>query len=318
MNYEEFKQTLKEEIQARCSKQINFMEDTALKSNEVLESLCVHVPGDMASPVVYPEKLYADYQNGVPTARMADRIAAAALDVPVPELTPQNAERSISFSLLNKEKNRELLKTCPQMEIHDIAAVPRWHISDGASFLVNNRVMEQMQMTKEEVLDIAQRNTESAEYTCQTMKEAMRETMINDGMSEELVSELIPMPELPFYVISNRSCTDGSCAILSDSFMQRVAEQIGSNEIYILPSSRHEMIVVNSDVILDTAELKDMVMSVNSNPDIINKEDFLSDSVYKYNAKTHSISVCDSNGLFHDKSAAIKNSGPVRRMAHRH
>lgn len=107
MNYEEFKQTLKEEIQARCSKQINFMEDTALKSNEVLESLCVHVPGDM-------------------------------------------------------------------------------------------------------------------------------------------------------------------------------------------------------------------VMSVNNNPDIINKEDFLSDSVYKYNAKTHSISVCDSNGLFHDKSAAIKNSGPVRRMAHRH
>ena len=341
MNYEEFKQTLKEEIQARCSKQINFMEDTALKSNEVLESLCVHVPGDMASPVVYPEKLYADYQNGVPTARMADRIAAAALDVPVPELTPQNAERSISFSLLNKEKNRELLKTCPHREIHDMAAVPRWHISDGASFLVNNRVMEQLRMTKEEILDIAQKNTETASYTCQNMKEAMREAMINEGMGEELVSEMLPTPELPFYVISNQSRTDGSCAILSDRFMQQAAEQTGMDEMYLIPSSRHEMLAVNPEITgsaTDARALKEMVMSVNSDAGIMRAEDFLSNSVYKYDAKTHSISMCDNNGLFHDKSAgrdgknlkqaghssiqknmnALENSGPVCRMAHRH
>lgn len=34
---------------------------------------------------------------------------------------------------------------------------------------------------------------------------------------------------------------------------------------------------------------------------MIQNEDFLSNSIYKYNAKTHSISVCDSKGLFHDK-----------------
>ena len=91
-----------------------------------------------------------------------------------------------------------------------MAAVPRWHISDGASFLVNNRVMEQLRMTKEEILDIAQKNTETASYTCQNMKEAMREAMINEGMGEVLVSEMLPTPEIPFYDISNQSRTDGS------------------------------------------------------------------------------------------------------------
>lgn len=64
------------------------------------------------------------------------------------------------------------------------------------------------------------------------------------------------------------------------------------------------MIVVNPNVVSDTSELKDLVMSVNSNPEVLRAEDFLSDSVYKYNANTHSISVCDSNGLFHDRAAA--------------
>lgn len=323
MNYDEFKQTLKEEIQARCSKQINFMEDTALKSNEVLESLCVRVQEETASPVVYPEKLYADYQNGVPVALMADRIAASVSDAPVlemPDLTPQNAERSVSFSLLNKEKNGELLKDCPHRIIHDMAAIPRWHISDEASFIVNNRVMEQLQMTKEEILDIAQKNTEEKSYTCQSMKEAMKEVMMSEGMSEELVSELLHMPELPFFVISNKSRTDGSCAILSDRFMQQAAEQTGMDEMYLLPSSRHEMIAISPKITgnaTDARELKEMVMSVNSDAGVMRAEDFLSNSVYKYDAKTHSLSMCDSMGIFHDKATArdgLKPAGKVRGM----
>lgn len=67
------------------------------------------------------------------------------------------------------------------------------------------------------------------------------------------------------------------------------------------------MIAVNPDVITDTAELKNLVMSVNSNPDVLREQDFLSDSVYKYNANTHLISVCDSNGLFHDNAVGKDN-----------
>ena len=94
---------------------------------------------------------------------------------------------------------------------------------------------------------------------------------------------------------------DGSCAVLSDSFMQKTAEKIGAEELYLLPSSRHEMLAVDSNLIDDSAELKSMVIEVNSDPNVIQTEDYLSDSIYKYNALTHSLSVCDSKGLFHDK-----------------
>ena len=80
--------------------------------------------------------------------------------------------------------------------------------------------MEQLRMTKEEILDIAQKNTETASYTCQNMKEAMREAMINEGMGEELVSEMLPTPELPLCsafcnISSGTGTSNAAAAILS-------------------------------------------------------------------------------------------------------
>ena len=55
----------------------------------------------------------------------------------------------------------------------------------------------------------------------------------------------------------------------------------------------------------DPAGLKLIVMAVNREPDIVAKEDFLSDSVYKYNARTNTLSVWDSEGFFHDDRLSI-------------
>lgn len=308
MNYEAFKSELQEEIQANFLQHIDFMSHIVNKTNETLDALTMRFEGqdDMAC-TIYPEQMYKNYKNGVSVSDIADGVSVsitANIYPEMPEITPENAEKSISFSLVNIEKNISMLQDCPYKKIHDLAAVPRWHISDNASFLVTGKVMEALRMTKEEIWDIAQRNTESAEYTCKNMADVMREIMKNEGMDEDLMDELFPMAKQPFYIVTNPKCTDGSCAILSDVFMKRTAEQVGNDEIYLLPASRHEMIAVNPDVITDTSGLKDLVMSVNRNPDVLKAADFLSDSVYKYNANTHSISVCDSDGLFHDRSAA--------------
>lgn len=303
MNYDEFKNCLIEEIQANCEKAIIFTDEIVTKANEVLEGLTMRFEGDMVAPTIYPQKLYANYQQGVPISKMAEAVSSSLLiDVPeIPKLTLDNAEKSISFSLINKEKNKHLLEGCPYKEVHDMAAIPRWHISDEASFVVNNNIMQKLRLTKEEVLDIAQRNTEAGNYICKNMNEILRDIMIEDGMPEELASEMFPMDQIPFYVISNEKKQDGSCAVLSDSFMQRAAEKVGAEELYLLPSSRHEMLAADSNVVDDPAELKKMVVSVNGNPNVIKAEDFLSNSIYKYNALKHSLSVCDSNGIFHDK-----------------
>ena len=80
------------------------------------------------------------------------------------ELTSENARKNISFSLVNKETNKVLLEGCPYKMVCDMVAIPRWHLSDKASFVVNNGIMRGLGMTREEILAIAQENTESASY----------------------------------------------------------------------------------------------------------------------------------------------------------
>lgn len=305
MDYEEFKTNLQEEIQSRSLRHIEFTIEAVTKTNEMLEGLVLRFEGQAIAPTIYPQRMYDAYKDGVSLSEIVDHISPTIFNIsyfpPIPELIPENAEKSISFSLVNKDKNKELLKQCPYREVHDMAAIPKWHVTDEASFVVNNNVMQKLRLTKEEVLDIAQRNTESASYVCKRLDDMVRDILANDGVDEDDISELLPMGSSPLYIISNPQKLDGSCAVLSDSFMQKTAEQIGADELYLLPSSRHEMLAIDAHSVTDSSNLKAMVMDVNSNPNIIQNEDFLSNSIYKYNAKTHNISVCDSKGLFHDK-----------------
>ncbi|MBD5445588.1 MAG: hypothetical protein HDR29_08585 [Lachnospiraceae bacterium] len=304
MNYEEFKEALQKEIQSRSLKHMEFTLQTVTKTNEVLEGLAIRFEGQAIAPTIYPQRLYQTYKKGMPVSDIVDFISPTLFDIsyypPIPEFTLENAEKSISFSLINKDKNKELLEQCPYKEVHDMAAIPKWHITDEASFVVNNNVMQKLRLTKEEVFDIAKKNTESASYVCKRLDDMVRDILLNDGIDEDDISEIIPMGQSHLYIISNPQRLDGSRAILSDSFMQKTAEQIGTDELYLLPSSRNEMLVIDSHI-ADSAHLKSMVMEVNSDPNAISNEDFLSNSIYKYDAKTNSISMCDNKGLFHDK-----------------
>lgn len=313
MNYENFKQELQEEIQSRSLKHIEFTLQTVTKTNEILEGLAIRFEGQAIAPTIYPKSIYETYQKGMSVSDIVDFISPTLFDTsyypPIPEFTLENAKKSISFSLINKDKNKELLKNCPYKEIHDMAAIPKWHVTDEASFVVNNNVLQKLRLTKEEVFDIAQKNTESASYVCKRLDDVVKDILLNDGVDEDDISEIIPMGQSPLHIITNSQKLDGSCAILSDSFMQKTAEQIGTDKLYLLPSSRHEMLVIDAHSVTDPSNLKAMVMEVNSDPNAISNEDFLSNSIYKYDAKTHNIFICDSKGLFHDKEP-LSNTKP--------
>ena len=85
MNYDEFKNCLIEEIQANCEKAIIFTDEIVTKANEVLEGLTMRFEGDMVAPTIYPQKLYANYQQGVPISKMAEAVSSSLL-IDVPEI----------------------------------------------------------------------------------------------------------------------------------------------------------------------------------------------------------------------------------------
>lgn len=306
MNYEDFKEELQEELQANFLQHIDFSTAVVKKVNETLEGLTLRFENqNKIAPTIYPERLYEEYKNGTSVEEIVDNISESLFitgDYPeLPSLTAENAEKCISFSLINKEKNKELIAECPHKEVYDMVAVPRWYISDEASFIVDNNIMQMLHMTKEEILEVAQRNTELGNYTCKNINEVMKEIMVSDGIEEEFINEVLPMGQVPFYVLSNEKGIDGSCAVLSDSFMQRVSDKLGNDGIFLLPSSRHEMIAVGFDNAIHLEDLKEIVGAVNNDPLLMQKQDYLSGSIYQYNAKTHTLSICDSMGMFHNK-----------------
>lgn len=293
MNYETFKKSLQEGIQGYVDRQLNFTETEASKVNETLDGMVLRLEGANVAPHIYPQKLYATYQAGMPLSMIADSVADLVKNTheypEIPDLTPKQAQKHIRFSLINKAWNQKLLQTCPYKEILDLAAVPRWY-EQNSTFLVDNGITQMLGITADEVLNIAKRNTESEHYVCKDLSSVIREAMLADRVDAELLDDLYPVGKSPLYVLTNQTGIDGSCAILSDQFLQEAAQQLGVKELCLLPSSRHEMLAVNIAAI-DITHLRDTVMSVNCDPHAVQPNDVLSNSVYCYNAKTHLLSI---------------------------
>lgn len=324
MNYAEFIGELQEQIQSKFLEHIEFVSKMVTLTNETVEGMVLQFEGTNGMDItIYPERLYERYKDGISISEMTDyfskEISHSLENKPqMPEISVENARKCITFSLVNKERNKDLLKLFPHMDVFDMAAVMRWHISANESFLVDTNIMQKLQMTKEELLKIAKRNTENQKFICEEMTQLMRDLMLGNGIEQEVVDEMIPMVKSPFYVISNENYFEGSSAMLSNTFLQRVANQLNCDELYIIPSSRHELLVANSDLPLDSQALKDIVQEVNADSKVVSTEDFLSNSIYKYDVKNYTFSICDSKGLFHDKGIKKdnekKDSGRGRKL----
>ena len=294
MGYEAFKRALQDKIQDCVARPVNFMETESVRINETSEGLILKLDGENTAPLIYPEKLYEDYLAGMPLSMIAADaadIARKTCEYPeIPELTPENAQKSIRLALINKEQNRKLLETCPYKDVLDLAAVPRWYLDSG-SFLVSNDLLQILGLTGEEVLSIAERNTESEHYICRNIISVICEAGLEEGTDAGLLDGLDPVSKSLLYVLTNRTGIDGSRAVLSDRFLQEVAHQLGTDDLCLLPSSRNEMLAADIASVGDIAEVKNVVMQVNRDPRAIRQNNILSDSVYFYNAKTHLLSV---------------------------
>ena len=79
---------------------------------------------------------------------------------------------------------------------------------------------------------------------------------------------------LDIYENSKKKC------VMPD-FVSRIRKEIGEEEFYILPSSKHEVIVMPAHLVTDPMHLVAMVKEVNASS--VDEDDRLTDNVYFYN-----------------------------------
>ena len=100
------------------------------------------------------------------------------------------------------------------------------------------------------------------------------------------MSELLGLDhqdDMKMYVLTNSEQQLGSGLIVHDKVLRHILDTIGE-DIYILPSSVHELIVLPSSVVDDENYLTKMVHEINTNE--VEPKDRLSDDVYHVNYTT--------------------------------
>lgn len=117
---------------------------------------------------------------------------------------------------------------------------------------------------------------------------------IND-ITELLRNEGIEKYELDdmkhsIYVISNEKSFDGATCVFYEGVMKDFATMCDVSRVIILPSSRHEAILLpDYDGTLAASCLKNLVREVNENE--VDQNDVLSNSVYVYDLESDTISI---------------------------
>ena len=95
----------------------------------------------------------------------------------------------------------------------------------------------------------------------------------------EDIVETEALPSVALYVLTNSRGINGAACILYPRVLKEFAESLGE-DLIILPSSIHEVLLTPSSVSLPPEELNEMVQAINQSD--VPAEDRLSDHIYYF------------------------------------
>lgn len=262
-----------------------------VKNNSVeLDGICLHKHGEHLSPTVYLNSFYEQYLEGRPLKSILGEIVSVLnndvpkLEVPASLYDDYEAVKpQIIFRLVNYEKNKEQLKDCPYLPFCDLAITFRWLVHADtygiASSLITNRELELWNVTVEELYKVASRNTQKLfpQYI-QPMQDLLAEYLREDEMQDIYNSN---SDSFQIYILTNKNRINGSTCMIYDHVLADFAEGQGC-DIYILPSSIHEVLLIPARYGMEEHALLELVHDANRT--VVNVTDILSDSIYRYNA----------------------------------
>ena len=142
-----------------------------------------------------------------------------------------------------------------------------------ASAKVTEDMVEAWGITADEVIDAA---IDNIDYTIETIKQVLIETMGLDDMPQELIDAMFP--DAPMFVVSNPTKYYGASSIIpaTKELIKRFPKGYR-----VLPSSVHEMLVVPMEDGGDSKDLNEIVNQVNTEL-VLKDGDFLSNDVYEF------------------------------------
>ena len=298
MTYHEFKDDIVNHLQERLGPSTEVAIQEIIKNNDThMDGLTILSKQLNISPTIYLNYYYKQYEHGKSLEAIYDDILKT-----YEENKPQGnidisfftnydqVKNNIIFKLVNYERNKELLKEIPHYRYLDLAIIFNCLVSSDktgcATILIHNQHLAYWHITKDDLYSLAQENTPRLlSYELRNMTDVLKEILMQEvtHIVDEKIDDLLPM-----YVLSNRNKLNGSSCILYSGLLRRFAKMMHS-DLYILPSSVHEVLLIPSNLSNSIEELTDMVREVNITQ--LNNEEILSDHVYYYCLETDSVTM---------------------------
>ena len=291
MEFTNFTTLVQREVEKRAGENYRVKLNDVMKNNGVVLRGITLMQGDSnISPTIYLNPYYDAYENG-------DTTLGTVIDEVIDTYERNKINRSIDmkfflnyetvrsriiFKLINTEKNRELLRDVPYIPFHDLSIVFQCLVSEerfgNASILIHNVHLQLWKVNARELYECALENTPLLQgYELADMNTVLEEMKALGGIDDEEIEDM--QQEVPMYVLSNKSRINGASCILYKDILKDFA-MVVDKDLYVLPSSIHEVILLPSDGTQESEQLKEMVREINQSQ--VEKEEVLSDSVYYY------------------------------------
>ncbi len=297
MDIKEYSGNMKKAVEIKLGEGYEVEEALIGKNNGVqLDALVIRVPDMNIAPTIYLKSYYDCYLDGESIQEGAERLVSdyhkslpeEGFDVSFYE-DYDLVKKGLSYKLISEERNRDLLENVPHVPFLDLAIVfyyafEKSGLPDG-SILIRNKHMEMWNVDTETLMTDARENAPKAlPGVCRDIWSVLKR--IYPGNPEELPCDNEAEP--PMYVLSNSRMINGAAVMLYPDLLRNLSEKLDSN-LYIIPSSVHEVIVFGQNMADDEKSLRDMIRSVNETQ--LEPQDVLSDSLYFYDREVEKISI---------------------------
>lgn len=292
MSFEKFKETVLAEIRKKADGMYKIRIKSVTKNNGIkLTGITAEAEGCSCAPCVYLDGFYEGYVDGrMELSDTVDEIyrllmkhleEMRSIDISG-FLDWENVKGNIHAKLVNSEKNKELLEKTPHRLFLDMAvvyyAVVGGLAAEGTgTYLIRNEHMEMWGQNEGNLYMTAISNMRSDGGPCFESMETVIKSIIPEGAG--FWRNMQQPSVVGMYVLTNRHKCYGASEILDKSTLRTIADKIGDGFI-ILPSSLHEVIVLEPDDTAEYERLADMVKEVNATQ--VDVEERLSDHVYVY------------------------------------
>lgn len=285
LNYEEFKKEILKRVREEAGEDAE-VEITVIQKNNGTpkEAIAFLDKENNLQPLIYLESIYSQYCAGAELSVCAGFAvevyrSVMGLDIDTAYKDWQTVHNKIEMTVINRAWNADTISGIPHRDFLDLVLYCRVIIDKNengvASMIVKNYMLKEWGISEDELWEAAFSNLKREEFDIKDVNEVLR-FIYPEG-------DLTGLPdknkfESALYVLTNKYQNCGAVGMLRTDMLEKFAER-GGCDLYILPSSIHEVLLLKDDEI-PVEELRRMVRSVNRG--VVDEMDRLSDEVYHY------------------------------------